>query len=360
MRLHLFFYMSILAGVCAQAQTVFTTNSLPCQFGECSSSYYSTNVDVSQMIALSTNLVPAPPGQQPSVEQYWDFSEGQQPYESVLWTDIIVPQNGGDSGQFPYATYAEQDTIEPTNVMGWRYYGFTTSGTNSGRVCYGLDQPENLPVTDWALFVPPVVDIPSTVQYGQTWSGSFCWLSVYFQIILVSNYCTYSASVDAFGTLVLPGIGLVSALRVNELHTYSISIPSDPPLPLALNTNQYYFWLVPGIGVAAQVLLLGNNVLYPTTLPFTNAVQRMFYTSYFTNPVPTPPVQSLPPGDLFIQLQDGLVMLNWDTLSNAVNYRVDYTELLAPNWQILGYTTNMSWTDTVTAPQGFYRVVGIP
>ncbi len=348
-----------MASVSAPAQTTFTTNSLPCQFGEYNRSYYSTNVNVTGMLALATNGGPPPPGGCTNVAQNWNFSNAQQPYETVLRTDIIAPEDGANSGQFPDATYAEQDTLEPTNQIGWLYYGFTDSGTNSGRLCYGLDAPEDVPVTEWAVFVPPTVDIPSTVQFGQTWSGSLDWLSIYFEIIAVSNYYSYSASVDAFGTLVLPEIGAVPALRVHEIESYTVSVVSDPPLLLDINTNQYYYWLVPGIGVAAQVLLLGNNVLYPTDLPYTNTVQRMYYASYFTNSAnsgsTSPPFLT----DLYIQEQSGSVVLNW-TLSNAVNFRIDYRGPLAKNWQTLGYTTSTSWTDTITAAQRFYRVVGIP
>jgi hypothetical protein len=358
MKLHLYFCISVLAGLCAQAQPFFTTNSLPCQFGEYNCSYYSTNVDVADMLYLATtNSAPPLPGEGTNVAQYWDFSTAQQPYETVFRTDIIAPEDGANSEQFPDATYAEQDTLEPTNQIGWQYYGFTDSGTSTGRLCYGLDAPEDEPVTEWAAFVPPTVDIPSTVQFGQTWSGSLYWLSTYFEIILVSNYYNYSASVDAFGTLVLPQIGGVPALRVHEVDAYTVTEVSDPPLLLEINTNHYYYWLVPGIGVAAQVLLLGNNVLDPVDLPYTNTVQRMYYASYFTNSYPTP--LSFP-ADLYIQEQSGAVVLNWSTLSNAVNFRIDYTASLATNWQTLGYTNTTSWTDTITAAQRFYRVVGIP
>jgi len=364
MKPHLYFCISVLTGLCAQAQPIFTTNSLPCQFGEYNCSYYSTNVDVTNMLALATtNIFPPLPGEGTNVEQYWDFSEAQQPYESVLRTDIIAPQDGANSGQFPDATYAEQYTLESTNQIGWEYYGFAGSGTNSGRLCYGLDAPEDEPVTEWAVFVPPTVDIPSTVQLGQTWSGSLYWLTIYYEIILVSNYYTFSASVDAFGTLVLPEIGAVPALRVNEVDSYTITDVGDPPLLLDISTNQYYYWLVPGIGVAAQVLLLGNNVLDPVDLPYTNTVQRFFYASYYTNSTSTnstpPPWQ--PTGDLFIQLQSGSVLLNWDVFTNATNYRVDFLGSLPnTNWQTLGFTTSNSWTDTLTTTQRFYRVVGIP
>lgn len=324
-------------------------------------SYFSSNVDVSGMIALSTSG-PYFPGLGTNVPQFWDFSAPQQSYETTLRTDIIALEDGNNSDQFPDADYAEQDTIDSTNLLGWRYYGFDDTDTNTGRLLCGLDAPENMPVTEWAAFVPPIVDIPSTVQLGQTWSGSTYWLSAYFEILLISNNCTFSATADALGTLALPGIGGVPALRVHAVESYTISDVSSPPLLLDISTNDYYYWLVPGIGVAAEVLVMGNNTLYPTSMCCTNTVQRMFYTSYYTNSVAGPTGPSGPPfpADLFIQLQNESAILNWNSLSNAVNYRIDYSDYLGTGWQPLGYTNGMSWTDTVTASQRFYRVVGIP
>jgi hypothetical protein len=357
--LQLWLCLSALMSGPVGAQTTFTTNSLPSQFGEYNRSYYSTNVNVTAMLALSTNGPPLPGGGSNAVSQSWVFSGAQQPSETVLRVDIIEPKDGANGGLFPDAAYAEQDTMEPTNQIGWEYLGFTDSGANSGRLCYGLDAPEDGPITEWSIFVPPTVDIPSTVQFGQTWSGSCYWFSAYLQVIGISNYYSFSASVDAFGTLDLPAIGAVPALRVHEVDSYRVTELSSPPLLLDINTNQYYYWLVPGIGVAAQIQLLGNNVLQPVTLSYTNTVQRMFYASYYTNtnsPPPAPPST----GDLFIKDQSGSAVLTWSNLSNAVNYRIDYTDSLATNWQTLSYSTATSWTDILTLPQRFYRVVGIP
>ena len=94
-------------------------------------------------------------------------------------------------------------------------------------------------------------------------------------------------------------------------------------------------------------------------MPYTNTVQRMYYASYFTNGIAKSTNNNPPPTDLNIQEQGGSVVLNW-SLSNAVNFRIDYTDWLATNWQTLGFTTNTFWTDAMTEAQRFYRVVGIP
>ena len=137
-----------------------------------------------------------------------------------------------------------------------------TEGTNQGRIYYGFDEPV-AGASPEAVFVPPTIDIPATVQLGQTWTRSLYWPTLYYEVILVSNYFTCCANVDAAGSMALPGIGTVQALRVHEVHSYTISEVTDPPILLDMHTNDYYYWLVPGVGVAVQVILYGNNVLYP-------------------------------------------------------------------------------------------------
>ncbi len=355
-------FLVILARNIGQAQVPFCTNSLPCQVGQYNCSYFCSNVDVSGYLTLVTNGAPPIGGGETNVPQFWGFSQRQQPGESILRTDIISPTNGADASYFPSAYYAEQDTIEPSNQLGWRFYGFTGPSTNAGRIYYGLDAPV-ADASPEAVFTPPTVDIPANVQFGQTWTRSLYWSTLYYEVILVSNYFAAYATVDATGSMALPGIGTVQALRVHEVQSYTISEVSDPPILLDMHTNDYYYWLVPGVGVAVQVFLYGNNVLYPDEMPYTNTVQRMYFANYFTNSPVTGSSNSIPPfaTNLQISLQGTSVVLNWDTFTNSTNYEVDFkTSLSATSWRPLGTTTGNTWTDSTTYGQGFYRVVGTP
>ena len=122
------FLMIFLPGI-SQAQLQFTTNDFPCQIGQYNCSYFSSNVDVSGYLTLVTNGPPPPiGGAEALVQEFWGFSQGQQPYELILRTDIISPANGANGSYFPSASYAEQDTMEPSSVIGWRYYGFGDGG----------------------------------------------------------------------------------------------------------------------------------------------------------------------------------------------------------------------------------------
>ncbi len=351
---------TVLLSTTSPAQTSFLATSLPSQPGECNYSYFSSNVDVTSFLALDTSAPPGMPGGAGAMPQYWDFSQPQQPYETVLQVNIVPAANGGDSEYFQSATYAEMDTMATNNIIGWQYYGFTSSG----RVCYGLDEPV-AGASPEAVLAPACVDIPSTVQLNQTWSNQLYWMTLYYQFILVSNYMSYSAVVDAYGTLILPQIGSVPALRVHETHSYAISEVSLTPILLDISTNEYYYWLVPNLGVAAQVTLLGNNALYPAAMPYTNTVVRMFSANYFTNTSVTTSTNSssnsVPvPGDLSIQNTGASIVLNWLAFTNCASYRVDFAPCLPPSWQSLGYTTDTCWTDSIGPIQGWYRVVGSP
>jgi len=117
----------------------FYASTLPSQDGDYNCSYFSTNnLDVAAMLVLTTNssggIVP------PMTGQFWDFSQLQQTNEIIVRADIVNPADGTDSGDFPDATYAEQDSqviLGQANLVGWTYY----SMTDAGRVNYGLFEP---------------------------------------------------------------------------------------------------------------------------------------------------------------------------------------------------------------------------
>src|SRR5581483_8930020 len=76
----------------------FSSESLPSQPGQFPCSYFSTNSpNVADYLTLATNTtgpLPFQPG--PS----WDFSQLQQPNESVLRTDILAPGDAMNGDQF--------------------------------------------------------------------------------------------------------------------------------------------------------------------------------------------------------------------------------------------------------------------
>ena len=343
----------------AGGQTQFKQADLPKQIGDYNCSFISSNVDVSKYLAETVNngLLPDPSGANSS--QFWIFSDPQQPHESVLRMDIVLPQTTTDGGNFPAASYTEQITIGSGPPTAWTYYGFGSDGQNNGRIYYGFDEPldDALPV---AMFNPPTVDIPAVVQIGQTWQRSLYWPTLYQGTVVVSNFVTVNAVVDSVGMLALPAIGIVSALRVHETHAYAVSRIGNCPRLLDAHTNDYFYWLVPGLGVAAQVTLFGVNGVNPANLPCTNTVERMFFANYFANsngwnPPTIPPF----PTNLQISLQGTAVVLNWSAFTDCKEYEVDVASSLSPkSWDVLATTTGTTWTDSPCTSHRFYRVVG--
>ena len=71
-----------------------------------------------------------------------------------------------------------------------------------------------------------------------------------------------AAVVDAYGTLVLPGIGEVPALRVNEEHTYDTQ-DTTLGLPLGKQYFRNYYWLVKGVGLAVNIISKADTASVP-------------------------------------------------------------------------------------------------
>jgi hypothetical protein len=351
MKKHLPVCLGLLLGLSATAQPIFYATNLPSQVGGYNRSYYSTDsAYVAAMLALYTNStggINPPLG--PKSPQIWDFSQVQQPSETVLRTDLIAPSAGPDGGSFPLATYAEQDTLEPASQIAWRYY----STTNQGRYYYGFYEPQSVDADSLVVFDQPTVDIPPVVNYGDTWSRTVTW-GGHAVNDPIEYVFTTTANVDAYGTLILPSIGVVQGLRVHEVQDYQASWDD---WPLEDDPCDYYYWLVPGLGVAVQIIQ--NQADTSGLLTGENIVERMFYASYFTNPPPPLPSTNLTTGNLHIQLQSRSVLLNWAVFTNSTSYQVQSVPSLAStNWQSLGLTTGTNWSDTLTPTQRFYRVIG--
>jgi len=349
--------------LCLTVKAQFYATNLPSVYGEYNCSYFSTNnLNVPDMLMLITNSGGlTPPGTGPT----WDFSQAEQSQETILRTDIIAPTNGMDYSYFPDAVYSEQDTTETltyTNQTAWRYYTIT----NEGRVYYGFYVP-GTSADGLAVFDPPTVDIPATVTNGQTWSRSTAWnTTIYNPLggeVAATFYFSDVATVDAQGTLILPNIGSFQALRVHEIHDYDLAAEGNSHYET--ETNQYYYWLVQQLGVAAQITVYGNIRVegINVTPAFTNSVERMFYASYYT---PLNYINIYNPGNVSIQLRSGDVALNWLPFTNSLNvvstgYEVQASSSLpCTNWEVIGLTSNTNWLDASSPTQRFYRVVGFP
>ena len=99
----------------------------------------------------------------------------------------------------------------------------------------------------------------------------------------ISVHFTSRAEVDAFGTLVLPGIGEVPALRVNEVNRYDLT-EQTLGLPLPSQYFRSYFWLVKGAGKAVHIVSKPDTTTPPTSFNTAASLQRVFESSTVLKP----------------------------------------------------------------------------
>ena len=133
-----------------------------------------------------------------------------------------------------------------------RYYSLDST---NGLVLYGTYEAAGYGSNPSIPIDPPISVLPWLVQYGDSWDTAYTFnvTDPLFGVIPVSY--TSTSTVDAYGTMVLPGIGPVSALRITEVEDYEEDI-FGYEFP-QLDTN--WTWLAPGIGFAAQAVNLGPD-----------------------------------------------------------------------------------------------------
>lgn len=315
---------------CARAQIAFSVSALQSQLGDNSSAYISHDVALSNLVG------------QAGGPQRWDFSQAPAPGESIHRIDIVATDDGGHGASFSSAAYAERETGDTDGTEAWRYYSI---GPGLGRTYYGFYQPVDLglPVDPEIDFAVPTIDLPDSIQYGQSWKRSVDWVQFVAGLPLATHF-TAEAVVDAYGTLVLPGIGEVPALRVNQLDSYDVNL-SGNPFGSQFNTN--YYWLVQGIGIAAQVIFHVDELAVSGGSPHTNTVARVFE------------VRPWRAADLRIQRQSDAAVLNWRQETNTSGYRVEFIENLnSTNWQWLAEPAGDTWSYSFSATQAqrYFRV----
>ena len=270
-------------------------------------------------------------------------------FEVIQRTDIVGTDDAGDASTFPDATYAERDTSESDGGQAWRYYSLT----NTGRIYYGFDDPVDEPVTPVAVFEVPTLEFPCPLQFGQSWSRTVDWNQIFLQVKLGSTHFTSQAVVDAYGTVILPTLGAVPALRVNEVDTYVTTVTGVSP---QTNIFREYYWLVRGIGLAAEVISQPQTSIPPTNFTSASTTLRVFEAS--------DPIDLLAPvGGLQFQLSNGMASFNWRAGTNGTSYRVETAgNLTTPSWQLFSLPITNSWSGNIAplGTQGYFRVFSKP
>jgi hypothetical protein len=288
--------------------------------------------------------------------QIWDFTTG--PTNVTYRFDYVDPTDGGHGGNFPGAKYAERQTIESTGTAKAWMYLQQVPGT--GRRNFGFENPNDDPSE--GQFNPAIIDFPDPLKYQSQWTATTTFDSTIQGLLPIRINYTATATVDAYGTIILPGIGSGDCLRVNELDTYETLVDMDMTGNYQTFETDYirtYYFFRPGHGIVAEILSqqLSSG---PPDINFTDASQftRMFELSHT--------VAGQGPGaitDLTLNLVNGAALLNWSKTPNTVSYRVEYTPSFSGTntWQALGTTSSGFFLDasSSTASQRFYRVVSL-
>jgi hypothetical protein len=337
---------TIAAGcLAAQGQIVSTSADLPSQVGDYYRAYAvagTNTVDVTGVIG------------QPGGPQRWDFSAPPASNEEIWRMDVAPPTDGGQEAEFPDATYIERTTVEGTNKASRSYYRIVP---NEGRRYYGSYDVYANPETPLTKLKVPTTDLPTPISYGKSWTRTEDWpaqIEYWFLICDTTVHFTSQAQADAYGTIVLPSLGELPALRVNELHTWVVTNQT-----LGWVTTHYirnYYWLVRGVGKAVDIL--SEPDIEPPLADFTTArfILRVFAASKVTDASALRPVSGLR-----IRAQSGKAILGWTQETNRSGYQVEGLNLLGTtNWQVLAEPSASAWTNLMPANQGFFRVFSKP
>jgi hypothetical protein len=253
--------------------------------------------------------------------------------------------------------------------MGRRVYGFYADNP--------LFDPANV-------FVPPMVDFPDQIKYGDEWTTSTTWENTIGGIappdpedpdddggfsIAARTTHTSILKADAWGTIVLPDElgGFGQGLRISEAVTIDIAVEDGSGGFQHVETDhaRHYYWFMPGRGMVAA--LASTQTATPTPENFTTATQ--FWRMYQTNkkPAAVDPggcTEPTPVQDLKIRFNAGQVLLTWGKADCAGQYQLMYsTNILDANsWVPLGNTvTNQLFVldNARTDGQRFYRVMSM-
>jgi len=338
----------LVGGPDAAAQISFSSSDLPVALAAFSKAYVTTNsVDVSRWISSKGG------------PQRWDLSQSASPEEEVRTLEIVATSDGGHGADFTAAAFAERTTYASSGGQSWSYYSIAPL---QGRQYFGFYDPVSNPAGPEVVFDAPTTDLPAHITFNQTWHREVSFQNVIdlgFSEINVLVHFSCDAIVDGYGTVILPSLGEVPALRVNELHTYNFQ-DTTLGFPIGQQFIRNYYWLVKGIGQAVQIISSANNTSAPPDNFHTAATLfRVFQSSTFSTPAAPRTVKNL-----HIARKGDQIFLNWAPAASATSYQIEAADTLpsSPAWQALGQTTDTFSFQRFdhSIPTQFYRVLTVP
>ncbi len=302
--------------------------------------------------------------------QAWDFSSGPQDvtnrFDYLIATNVSV--YGPDFGQLG-ATLAEQKTDLGNSVpQSWLFF---KQDAQKGRIDYGFVDPNFSASQPENVFTNGLQDFPASIHFGDSWQGTTVFSSVYTLPDFgdFPDQITYTSTdkVDAYGVVVLPGLGFLDCLRIHEVVEYDISLDFGDGSGLQPIGTQYllnYYWLSPGHGIVVQINSAGTQNAPPTDdLPGGAAeLVRMFETNHAQNTTTNAP-PSIKNFTCTLGKTGG-ALLKWTLSPSLKQYTVEYTTNLTKTatWVTLQTVTNNFVIDIGAASKAatarLYRVLG--
>lgn len=238
--------------------------------------------------------------------QVWDFSYPPVAGEEVHVIEIVSAKEGACAAEYPDSQFAERTTSRSPGQPSWEYFSIEQ---DQGRRFYGLCAPGANSATPGVVFEPPTLQF-SNCTYGTTWERSTSWsdtVNTVLGSVPVTVHFTARGSVDGFGTIILPNLGRMSALRVNETHTYQNEFQG---LPLGDQYFHNYYWLVPSIGKAVEIVSKASDTAAPAVYSVAATVLRVFEGG------------ALAAEGLRAQRQGEQVFLSWESAGSDLRYLI--------------------------------------
>ncbi len=191
----------------------------------------------------------------------WDFTTFSSLTPRLLIYDYVETSAGDFGGEllFPDAAFARRSTNDSFGVEGYIYI----SQDSIGQQVHGSYFP-TLPAQPELIYMPPFIDHPFPLTFGQTWTVDTAYdlllevdrLGGIAIVIPTRNVFHTDATVDAFGSIALPGLGTLNGLRIHELVTqdvYADFFGTGNFEYLETFTTRAYIWVAEGADEVARI-----------------------------------------------------------------------------------------------------------
>ena len=295
-------------------------------------------------------------------DQVWDFREG--PEDELIQFDYVKPSAIDTDVVFEGATLVERATYDST---GKQKSLFVDLKPGVGRYVYGFHD-ESIDEENPAIpFSGRLLDFPAVIQYDDEWKASTSYEYVTRSELLDFDSPTkivYESEmkVDAYGIIMLPGLGFHDCLRINEVvkNVAFVKIPGviDDWQEAITQFTRNYYWLSKDMGIVAQISSSPESVPPADEFSVASALWRQFENNHGKSTETAQPVEGL---ELSLDPNKNRILLSWKKAENTVEYLVQYSDnLAADSWRELKTTTgNFVLDDISSEKHRFYRIVSL-